>query len=96
MRNIDKNQVLKIAPDVLFEDLGDELIIMHTKQGHYFGLGAVGKDIWSRLASGFAIGEIVDALAAEYNVERSVLEKDIAEFLECLCERQLVIVPEAG
>ena len=45
------------------------------------GLDAVGARIWALLESGASVGETLDTLLQEYEVERATLEADLAELL---------------
>ena len=47
-------------------------------------LNGTGRLIWDMLADGKTKDEIVDRFVAEYDVERSVADKDVTVFIETL------------
>ncbi|MDP8924736.1 MAG: PqqD family protein [Chloroflexota bacterium] len=70
-------------------ELGDELVLLNVETGVYFGLDAVGADIWKLLAKGATESEIVDRLLAEYDVEPGRLRAELAAFLAALEDKGL-------
>ena len=87
MRN---DQVFKISPDVLFQEVSGETVLLDLASENYFGLDEVGTRIWVLLNEGKNSGQILDVLINEYEVERSVLAADIEELLQGLIEAGLI------
>jgi len=83
---------VEISKDVLFQEVGGEMVLLDLESEQYFGLDAVGARIWSLLSEGRGTGEIVDALFEEYEVERATLEYDVEVLLKDLLEAGLVKV----
>jgi len=79
-----------LSPDVLFQEVGGEMVLLDLASEQYFGLDEVGVRIWTLLAEGASVGRILDALEAEYDVERAVLERDVDALLDELAEAGLV------
>ncbi len=84
-------------PAVLFQPVPDGAILLHTEQEIYFGLNAVGVDIWQLLPPACTrIDEACEALAARYpDVPREVLRADLVELLDGLAGQGLV-TPAGG
>ena len=81
---------ISISKDVLTQELQDETVLLDLDSENYFGLDSVGTRIWQLLNEGQDEVAIVNTLLDEYEVEREVLEKDIAELLGRLNEAGLI------
>ena len=78
------------SPEVLFQEVSGEMVLLDLSNEFYFGLNEVGTRVWQLLETGSSVGEVLDALLGEYQVERAALEKDVHELLGQLCESGLV------
>jgi hypothetical protein len=79
-----------ISPEVLFQEVSGETVLLDLSSENYFGLDEIGTRIWEMLNGGASVGEVVDALLEEYDTDRKVLECDVAELLEKLAEAGLI------
>ena len=86
------NRKLRLSPEVLFQEVSGEMVLLDLESEQYFGLDTVGARIWSLMESGASERELVDRLLAEYEVGRETLEKDVAELLDQLAEAGLIEV----
>jgi hypothetical protein len=89
-----KTSFVSIAPDVLFRHVGDETVLLGLDSESYFGLDAVGTRIWRLVESRPTVGDLVEILLEEYDVDREVLENDVDELLSRLVDAGLVRVEE--
>jgi hypothetical protein len=87
---IQKEQKVSISPEVLFQEVSGETVLLDLASESYFGLDAVGTRVWGLLESGASVSDLLDVLLDEYEVEREVLEKDVGELLEKLLEAGLI------
>ena len=71
-------------------DLAGEAVVLDFKSGMYYGLEEVGASIWKLIAEPRTVGEICDALAAEYEVAPQVCESDVIALLAELAAKGLV------
>ena len=71
------NSKFKLSTDVLYQDVGGEVVILDLASENYFGLDEVGARIWQLIGDGLDMGGIRDALLDEYDVDRETLEDDI-------------------
>lgn len=85
-----KNQVFTVSKDVLFQEVGGETVLLDLASERYFGLDEVGTRIWALITEGSSVGEVVDTLLEEYEVEPLKLEGDIEELLSALLEAGLI------
>ena len=89
---IRKEQKVSISPEVMFQEVSGEMVLLDLASENYFGLDEIGARIWGLIESGSSIGEAMDTLMEEYEVERDVLEKDVENLLEKLLEAGLIKV----
>ena len=87
---IQKDQAFKIGPEVLFQQVSGEVVLLDMASENYFGLDEVGTRIWSLIESGNNVDGIVDTLCQEYEVERDILEGDVMELVSKLIDSGLV------
>lgn len=82
-----------LAPseDAVESPVGDETIILHLKNGTYFGLDPMGTRIWTLLKDGMEPLAICERLSAEYGASRQIIETDVREFLGELQANDIVV-----
>ena len=81
---------LSIPTQVMSRLVGEETVLLDLASGHYFGLDAVGQLIWESVSEGKCLADAVDAIVAEYEVDRSQAEADVTAFANQLIERGLL------
>lgn len=86
---------VRAACDVVFRELGGEMVLLNLKTGVYYGLNETGAQMWSLLVELHDPAQVVSALAGEYAAERAHLERDLKELVTALREKGLLDVEEA-
>lgn len=71
-------------------NLEDEAVILHLKDGVYFGINQVGARIWNLLQVPRTVGEIRDVILEEYDIEPQQCEQDLLKFLKELHSKGLI------
>jgi hypothetical protein len=84
------------TPGQVHADLADELAILDSKSGIYYGLDPVGARIWSLLLEWKTVGEVRSILLEEYDVQACQLESDIAHLFADLLAKGLIEVAPPG
>jgi coenzyme PQQ synthesis protein D (PqqD) len=79
-----------VPDEILISNLQDESVILNLNSERYFGLDDVGTRMLSLLTSSDSIGTAYESLAAEYNVDRQMLENDLVALVENLLQQGLV------
>ena len=69
-----------------------QLIVLQTGTGEYAGLDGTALHVWELLAPSTNLGELIDTLAAEYEVPRSECAPDIVQCLEGLLRQGLLVL----
>ncbi len=82
--------IAKVVSDQVSTKLEDETVILHLKDGIYFGLNQVGTRIWNLLEVYRSVGEIRDTLLEEYEVEPAQVEGDLLELVKELHAKGLI------
>lgn len=83
-------------PQVIFKPLPDSAVLLHTRSEVYFGLNAVGAQVWDLLPPNHStFDELCSALAQKYpEVGAGDLRQDVEELLENLQQHGLVVAAE--
>lgn len=80
------------SPDHLVAELDDGMVLMCIKNGKYFGLDAVGADIWNKLGGRVVVADLCAALKKEYGADPDTIFRDVCALLEQLLEQGLIEV----
>ncbi len=75
-------------------EVDGENVILDLEDGVYYGLNAVGTQVWNRIQDPTAVGKIVSDLAAEYDVDYERCFDDIVSLLEDLAENGLIVIED--
>lgn len=76
--------------EVLTTPMMDELVMLDMTTSHYYGLEAVGKFIWEQLEQAVTLEKLVEALLAEFDVDRAICIKEVTEFIQQMEQAGLV------
>ena len=87
---IEMSSVIRQSEQQVSAEVDGEVVMMSVEQGSYYGLDEVGSRIWELTGTPSTVDAICDALVVEYQVERSVCERDVIRFLEEMAEQGLV------
>jgi hypothetical protein len=82
---------IQISPDVLFQEIEGEGVLMDTAKETYFSLDAMGTAIWKLLAANPDLDSARSSLLKNYEVSPEALEKDLAAFIANLIDAGLVV-----
>ena len=82
---------ITLSPDVLFQELEDEAILLNITSENYYGLDDVGLRIWQLLEEhGGETELVISQMQAEYHVDEALLRDDITNLMAELSEAGLV------
>ena len=89
MNNFMKQHV-KIHPDVLFQVVNGETVLLNLKNERYFGLDKVGTRVWQLLNAECGLQKVFEIMLDEYDVDAIQLEQDIDKLVGELVEAELI------
>jgi hypothetical protein len=75
-------------------DLEAEAAILNLKTGVYHGLNPVGAAIWQMLEKPISVRELLEAMLAQFEVERDACQIDLMRLLNELNKRGLISVAD--
>jgi hypothetical protein len=82
---------LRLADNVVWREVGAEVVILDLTSNNYFGLNSIGSRVWHLIAQNRPIDEIVTTLLGEFDVDAEQLQADIQELIEQLESKGLLI-----
>ena len=80
------------ARDQVSVEVEGEAVILNLADGVYYGLDPVGARVWEMLDRPRSVGELRDAVVAEWEVDAATAERDLLDLLDELSARGLVEV----
>jgi hypothetical protein len=81
-----------VAADVLSSELGPEHVLLNLHDGMYYGLEAVGSEIWTLVQRPITVAEICRVVSDIHDVEPERCRADVIRLLNDMAERRLVDV----
>ncbi len=87
MSGIDANESIRVAENVVFQEIDGETVLLNLQREQYFGLDEVGTRIWGMIEEGLSFDGIVEKLAKEYEASRNQIATDLDNLLH-----ELVVV----
>ena len=95
------NKTVRRAPGFVSRSIGDETIVVPVSDGvsnleAIFTMNAVGAVIWQGIEGAASVDELADAVVREFAVDRAVASQDVAEFIDLLSARGLIVAAEAA
>ena len=84
------DSVIQRNADVIDTTVDQDVVMVSVESGHYYGVSDVARDIWEAIGRPVRIGDLINRLAATYDVDRKVCEEQTLLFLESLRAEQLL------
>jgi len=81
---------VRLKPEVLFQDVQGEAVLLDLHAGTYFGLNPTGTRIWQLFARNETLAAIAAALEDEFDVAPERCAADLLELVGELARRGLV------
>lgn len=84
--------IVRIAEDVIWRDLGEEVVILNLATSTYFGLSGAGSHMWRQFAEHGSPEQTVAALEDQFEVATAQLRADLDALLRDLESRDLIVL----
>jgi len=91
---MDLTKKIMFADTVFAQEVDGEMVLLDMNSENYFGLDAVGTDIWQTMQEKETLQNVLEALLEQYDVEEEVLKNDLLAFVQRLKESGLIGVVE--
>ncbi len=85
---------LRLRSDVRYRVIDGEALVLCQDRAEILGFNELGTRILALLMAGDSVAQLLTALEAEFAVERTRLEADVAAFLDLLIAEQILEVGE--
>jgi hypothetical protein len=82
---------MKRSQTAMAREVDGELVVLDIPSGRFFGLNDVGKLIWDRLEDSSSIEQLIDAVVADYEVDRDEASEDVNDLIGHLVDAGLVL-----
>jgi Coenzyme PQQ synthesis protein D (PqqD) len=89
---ISPSSVVVAVSEQVSSDLAEESVILNLKSGIYYGLNAVGSEIWNRIQEPKTVSWLTETIASEYDVDTDRCQQDLFTLLQDLFAAQLIEV----
>ena len=93
---IGKDSAFQVAEGITWRDIKGELIALQLESGEYYSFNEIGRLSWLALAEGRSVGQVVEAVLAEYEVSLAQAESDVVAFTQGLLENRLIVPRTQG
>jgi hypothetical protein len=84
--------IVQRDPDVISAEADQDLVMVSIANGFYYGVSDVAREIWTAIEHPKKVSDLIDDLAATYNIDRSTCEAETLSFLEDLLTENLLQV----
>lgn len=91
MSTIRLESIIERGTDHVEAQMGGQTVMMDIAQGKYFALETTAQRIWELMAEPVRVGDIVDALVEEYDIDRAGCESEVMGFLRELDASGLLV-----
>ena len=88
MYNLDR--VLKHKDDVRYRVVGEEAVVVRQNAAEVLALNDVGARILELIDATSTVGQLIETMSSEYDVDREELAQDIETFVAALYDAEIV------
>lgn len=87
---IEADMILKRCADTRYRNIGDEGVVVRQTAGEVLVLNEIGVRVLELLEVAVPVSGLLDALDAEYTVDRATLERDVLAYLQELMDAGVI------
>ena len=85
------DEVYSLSPVASFQSVGDGAVVLLADSGQLYSCNDTSEAFLRHVDGKRSLGDIVDLMAQEYEVEREMLEADLAELAESLKQEGVIV-----
>jgi hypothetical protein len=90
MKELTLGDSVSVPEGVVSRELDGETVLLNLDTGIYFGLDAVGSDMWHAIQSSASLGDAVSLIEAQYDGDPAVLRDDLLRLVNQMLAKGLV------
>jgi Coenzyme PQQ synthesis protein D (PqqD) len=79
------------AEDVVWREVGEELVVLELSTSTYLTLNGTAKHLWESLADGATLDGLIESLADHYRITEDQARADVEAFVAALTDRGLLL-----
>lgn len=83
---------LTIPPDVLLQEVGEEVVLLNLRNGTYYGLNPVGAAMLRGIRDGRDLEEVRETILNDFEVAVEELGRDMAELIDQMLACRLLCI----
>ncbi len=83
---------IEISKDVIWRELGGEVVMLDLASQHYFGLTGSGSEMWQLIAQHGSAGSVIECMLAKYDVDPANLRADFEKLVDELAAKGMLRV----
>lgn len=68
---------MQVGDSVIYQQVRDEIVLLHMEEQRYYGLDPVGTEMWKLLMKHSDADAIIEELSRTYNVDEATLRRDL-------------------
>ena len=84
------SETLEKGDDVLYQELGDEIVLLNLSDQLYYGLDDVGARMWKSLVETGSVSRAAAHISEIYNVDQPTVLKDMENLVGDLLSARLL------
>jgi hypothetical protein len=86
------SSIVKHSEDIFWQDVVDDVVILSIENAKYFGAETTGAMIWRLMEAPTSIASICEKLMTQFEIDRSVCELEVLDFIAQLRVAALIEV----
>jgi len=92
--NIGLETIVTRTQEILFDRIGQEVVMINLEAGRYFAMDEIAAEIWERIETPARVANLCAALVDKYDVTQAICQQDAFVFLGRLAEKNLLSIQE--
>jgi hypothetical protein len=90
MSALNLDSIVQRNPEMVSADMDGEMVMMSIENSAYYGLNAVGSDLWEAMENPVSITALCNHVTENFDIDLVACQSDVMELLTDLRERNLV------
>ena len=91
-----QNRIQPNKEEVAAKVMDGEAILINLSNGVYYSMDKVGAVVWELIEKDYNVEEMIEAVAARYEVSAEQVQTDVEQLVGQLLEEKLVLMAEDG